>query len=242
VFNEYVYMSDDKVREFIPRDLRWWSRLRAKKLTGRAGVAGVGATLELEPADLARSAKQLEKIEEYISEHAPWYTVPDLKPGDWVLFEARIGYQVTDRDPAGGAVLFCQAGRRDDPARRIFLHGSASNLVGQPAATASGESGGYGYSSPGGFSLALEAFTGPQPERSFWQRFTTSATTPVRFDQGSLPHHLQSYFENVACTDWFWDQAPNLGGWARITTIIDLPTLPFDVVVASPLFVRHQRP
>jgi hypothetical protein len=134
--------------------------MRAKKAGVKAQISGVEAWLELEPADLARTASHFPKLEKHLSEFGLWYEEPGLTPGDWVLFEGRIGYQVMGQNPAQGAVLFCQAGGRAGPSR----------------------------------------------------------------------------------TEWYLGLAPYLGGCAKVTSVIDLPTLPFEVVVASPLFVRHQRP
>lgn len=248
VYDEYVYLSDDKVAQFIPRDVRWWSKIRAKKFTGKAGIGGFEASAEFESVDLARMGGHLDKLERHILEFSRWYEEQDLVPGNWVSFEGRIGCQVTDRDPARGAVLFCQAGSLDEPSRRIVLHGSAEHLVRATPANQTASSGlarsNPGYSRSDGLPLILEAVGDaalPDTEQTFWRTFSSppGRSTPAL---DTLPQRLETLFTDIVGTETYLECAPYLGGCARVSRVVNLPTLPFDVVVASPLFVRYQRP
>ncbi|MEJ2856030.1 MULTISPECIES: SAVMC3_10250 family protein [unclassified Saccharothrix] len=242
MFHEYVYLSDAKVRQFIPADAPWWRRMRAKKLAGAAKVAGVEASLELEPSDIARKAELLNRLVEHITLTGRWYTDRDVRAGEWVFFEGRIGYQVTGPDPQAGAVLFCEAGEPTGATPRIVLHGSARHLVtggAAPTRTAVAPTPG-GFSEFDGAKSVVEAVGRSAmsvPERTFWRLFDRSTATG-----DALPHHLRTLFREVAGTDSFLDAAPFLGGCARVTTVVRPPHLPFPVVLASPLYVRHERP
>jgi hypothetical protein len=75
------------------------------------------------------------------------------------------------------------------------------------------------------------------PERAFWRLFDR---TPAQAE--ALPRHLEVLFREIAGTDEYLASAPFLGGCAKVTRVVRSPRLPFPVVVASPLFVRHERP
>ncbi len=75
------------------------------------------------------------------------------------------------------------------------------------------------------------------PERAFWRLFDRATAAGE-----ALPHHVGTLFREVAGTSSFLDAAPFLGGCARVTTVVRPPNLPFPVVLASPLYVRHERP
>jgi hypothetical protein len=242
VFHEYVYLSNDKVREFLPSEQSWWSRIRTKKFGGKAGGAGVEVSLEFEPSEAAASHARLEKIRDHISEVGRWYQEDDLTSGEWVFFEGRIGYQALEE----GAVLFCESGGLTAGNNRIVLHGSAANLVGRTVTAAAPTSvPAGGFSDPGGAASVLEAAIGRTTalevaERLFWRQFTDPKKPFASRD--SLDRHVKTLFTQVACTDSFRNHAPFLVGCARITTVVKPSSLPFGVVVASPLFVRRARP
>jgi hypothetical protein len=244
MFNEYVYLSNDKVRQFLPSEQSWWSRIKAKKFGGKAGAAGLEVSLEFEPSEAAASNARLEKIRDHIGEAGRWFEEPGLTPGEWVFFEGRIGYQALDE----GAVLFCQSGGLTPSKNRIVLHGSATNLVGTTVTSAASTSiPAGGYSNPGSAASVLEAALGRTDmlevaERQFWRRFTDNAPKKPFAGQESLSRHVETLFKEVACTDWFHSYSPFLAGCARITAVVEPTSLPFGVVVASPLFARRARP
>jgi hypothetical protein len=251
--DEYVYLSDAKLRQFIPTDVRWWSRMRTRKASGSVGMGGTRASLELEPTDLARSAVQLSKVVKHISEYGRWYEEPGLVAGDWVFFEGRIGWQVIDQDPAPGAVLFCQIVQPDTENQKIVLHGSVAHLIGLPSAPEQGTGTPRSnpsmatllrYSNPASFPSILEwASTSvlPRSERTFWRLLNKTPRTAQHGSEG-LRQHLTILLDYVANSDWFLSTAPYLNGCARVTAVVKPADRPFAVVIASPLFIRHQRP
>jgi hypothetical protein len=241
MFDEYVYLSNRKLRQFLPSDPSWWSRIRAKKLGGKA--AGVEVSLEFEPAEVAVSEARLRKVSDYIEEISRPYEDPGLTAGEWVYFEGRIGYQPLD----GGAVLFCQSGELTPGGNRIVLHGSADNLVGVGGGAVSTVASAGGHSNPGSATSVLEAALGrvdplDVADRRFWRRFTDNAPSAPFGGYESLTRHVEKLFSEVAGTDWFHNYSPFLAGCARVTAVVESTALPFDVVVASPLFVRSARP
>ncbi|WP_268747414.1 SAVMC3_10250 family protein [Amycolatopsis rifamycinica] len=241
---EYVYLSHAKLAEFLPVEQRWWSRIRAKKFAAKAGAAGAEVSLEFEPVEAAASTARLEKIRDHIGEAGRWFEEPGLTPGEWVFFEGRIGYQALE----GGAVLFCQSGELKPSGNRIVLHGTAAHLMSTTAAaTPLSSVPPGGYSNQGGAVAVLAAALGrPEKlevaERQFWRRFTGNAPEHPFAGPGSLTRHVETLFEEVACTDWFRTYSPFLVGCARVSAVVESSSLPFDVVVASPLFVRRARP
>lgn len=241
--HQYVYLSDAKVRQFIPDDVPWWRRMRAKKMAGGAKVSGVEVSLELEPEELGRRADLLNRLIEEVA-LSRWYTEPDVHAGEWVFFDGRIGYQVTGPDLHSGAVLFCEAGDLTGTTPRILLHGSARHLIvtggPAPARTTALAPAPGGFSEYDGAKSAVEAVgrsSMSAPERAFWRLFDRATASGE-----ALPQHVGTLFREVAGTDAFWDAAPYLGGCARVTTVVRPPNLPFPVVLASPLYVRHERP
>jgi hypothetical protein len=238
MFNEYVYLSDAKLRQFGPSDASWWSRMRIKKITGKARIGPVETTVEIEASDVARSEADVQKLIEHLSADARWYREDGLIPGTWVYFEGRIG----SRSLPDGGVLFCEAGKPDKTATRILLHGSAKHLAGVTPAAVPREPGMHSHieaaSSVVESALANVSLTGS--ERAFWGAFgRRESRVPGPVD---LAAHVSKVFREVACTDEYFESAPYVGGCARVSAVLRPPGLAFGVVVASPLFVRSTRP
>lgn len=243
MLNEYVYLSNDKVRQFLPAEQSWWSRIRTKKFGAKASMGGIGLSVEVEPSEDAATTARLGQAIARIEEDGRWFEEPDLEPGHWVFFEARIGYQALDE----GAVLFCQSGELKASQNRIVLHGSATNLVGTTSSATPSAAWAGGHSNPGSAASVLEAAlarpdTLKATERQFWRRFTNNAPQRQFAGHESLSQHVGTLFTEIACTDSFRNYSPFLVGCARVTTIVQPGPLPFSVVVASPLFVRRERP
>ncbi|MER7246995.1 SAVMC3_10250 family protein [Kribbella sp. NPDC000426] len=243
MYHEFVYLSDEKVRQFVPIEAAWWRGLRAKKIGAGLGMTPVEASLEVEMAEVAGDDRKLPRLIRYLEESARYYTEPDLIPGEWVMFDGRIGIAHLDAPPAVGAVLFCEAAPITVETPRIILHGSARHFrpgTALDADTSTVRQAG-GYSLPSGLAPILEsanrAGRGRQHLGMLREVFNRS-TTP----DSDLNVNLTKYFHDVACSGEYLDVAPYLGGLARVTAVVDPPRLPFPVVVASPLFVRYERP
>jgi hypothetical protein len=80
---EFVYLSDAKLRQFVPEPRRFGRQGAIKVATPLGGV-------DLEPSqDPERSRLQhLQQVMRRIDLEAEWFTEPDLRPGRWIQFEA----------------------------------------------------------------------------------------------------------------------------------------------------------
>lgn len=237
MFHEYVYLSDAKLRQFVPSEPSWWSRIRVRKFGGKARIASLETSVEMDVADAADT--EVRKLIDHLAGDAQWYRRDGLIPGTWVFFEGRIGY----RSLPGGAALFCEAGGWDRTSTRILLHGSANHLVGRTAVAAAVQPNGS-YSDiddvPSALHSAVVKSVRPEDEGAFWGRLGRRRD-PMPWPVG-LAGQVEAVFRQVACTDEYFDAAPYLAGCARVSTVVRPAGLPFDVVLASPLFVRHARP
>lgn len=233
MFHEYVYLSDAKLRQFVPSEPSWWSRLRVRKLAGKARVASLETSVEIDVGDVADA--EVRKLVDHLSEDAQWYRQDGLLPGTWVFFEGRIGYESL----TGGAALFCEAGGWDKTSTRILLHGSATHLVGRTAVPAPDQpQGSFSHIDdvPSVLHSAMVKSVPQGDERAIWGRLGR------RRAPADLPSQVEALFRRVVCTDSYLSSAPFLAGCARVSAVVRPAGLPFGVVLASPLFVRHARP
>ena len=128
---ELVYLSDSKLRQFIPerRRGRIGQRLTAFRLTTPVGG------LEFEAAGEASAGRQkhehLASVVRHIEEQASWFQDPGVRAGKWVYFEAPCTILV----PHVGTVMFIDstpgavAGYEQPHGSRLLLHGSSSHLL-----------------------------------------------------------------------------------------------------------------
>ncbi|MGW5678897.1 SAVMC3_10250 family protein [Streptomyces sp. NPDC003860] len=126
---EVIYLSEGKLNEFLPAPRR--ARPVVKL---RAGMPFAGLDVETPaPNNLQDLLLHLKQVEKQTARHAPLHTDPDLEPGRWVKFEARMTW-VTLRGRYRNLVLFVDSERSPDAAtaRRLLLHGSARHLLGRP--------------------------------------------------------------------------------------------------------------
>ena len=236
---EYVYISDDKLRMFIPTDPHWWQRGRVRNVRAEigAGPAKAGLDVDLETEQLISQSIRLGHVERQVSRVATSADDPGLLPGDWVFFDGRIGCHVVNIEPKPGAVLFCQipSARR----RSVLLHGSAIHL--KDRRQASEASAGV----PVAFSATEEV---PRIIREaaadtadafgrVWYGLKEQETRTV----AGLVADLTDFYAFVVKTDWFLASAPFLAGFALVSAVVPLPD-GTEVLIGSPLFVRRARP
>jgi hypothetical protein len=129
---ELVYLSDAKLRQFVPegrRRTRIGRRLTSFRLEASTPVGGGGVEVGLaeggEPGVVGRLAEVVAQVEE----RALWYGDPEARAGRWVWFEAPFNILV-GRDTV--LFLHAPAARGDEPephALRLLLHGSATHLL-----------------------------------------------------------------------------------------------------------------
>ena len=236
--DEYVYISDAKLRALIPSNPRWWARMRARRIQGGIHAGGAQIGVDMETDDLLRLAARLQKAEYHAAGTAKWYEDDTLTAGDWMFFEGRIGCHVIDLEPRPGAVLFCQIPPTDG--RSVLLHGSAVHMMDRPEIGSLPLSVMTPFSSPAAFPRIVQQvlINDADPLWVFWRRFSHRDPTTAEQD---LQSNLAELHSRVVGTDWFQASAPYLAGFAYVSGIVQGPN-GVEVVVGSPLFIRRARP
>ncbi|MCX5415732.1 SAVMC3_10250 family protein [Streptomyces sp. NBC_00059] len=136
---ELVYLSDSKLRQFLPergQRRRIGRRLRMFRLDGNTPVGGGGFEVHLDgdgPTTAEDRAHRLASTIDHLESHALWFTDPDTRPGRWIYFEAPLSFfHVDSRDPDVGTVLFVDVpgiDGYDQDGTCLILHGSAKHLL-----------------------------------------------------------------------------------------------------------------
>lgn len=236
--DEYIYISNAKLRGLLPTNPRWWARMRARRVQAGvgAGVAHVGADLETD--ELVRQAAQIQQAERQAADTAKWYEDDTLTAGDWMFFEGRIGCHVVDMEPKPGAVLFCQIPL--DTGRSVLLHGSAVHLPGRSALGSVPVSVTTPFSASAEFPRIIQQVrvSEADPLWRFWRAFRYQDPATAEAD---LQTNLTELYRRVVGTDWFQASAPYLSGFAYVSGLVGRPD-GSELVVGSPLLVRRARP
>ncbi|MEU9877171.1 SAVMC3_10250 family protein [Streptomyces phaeochromogenes] len=126
---EIVYLSDRKLREFLPEKRRRVPRGKWQLTTPFGGLG-----LEPEAPDVERErTERLEQIVGHVSLSARWFTEDGLLPGTWVQFEAPLNYRIL-HGTAHDMVIFFDVrhpmeGYETGGSVRLLLHGSAQHLT-----------------------------------------------------------------------------------------------------------------
>ncbi|MFG2292806.1 SAVMC3_10250 family protein [Streptomyces sp. NPDC048603] len=128
---ELIYLSDGKLHQFVPAARRT-PRTGALRLTTPVG----GIDVDAPAADAERQRlRRLDQVDRHLQESARWFAEPDLRPGQWVQFEAPL-HCVTLGGTYRNLVLFADTapGREPEHDReagcRLLMHGSAHHLLG----------------------------------------------------------------------------------------------------------------
>jgi hypothetical protein len=251
---ELVYLSNRKLEQFmLSRPRRWWQRAGVEGEVRLPGLGGVKVTRPNEPAERARP--ELDRVIDALerSERAArWFTEDDLRPGQWVHFEARLNHSVMDEENFRSAVLFLQPGWTTSPTGRnlqLLLHGSAEHLAGAP---------------PRPVQMSLEVYQGRHSDHSFFHDVHASnelrrSVRDVAGELDSLHHDPQpgEAGETIESDDWFAQTVTTIvrrledrlspataawmAGYARITATVRRPDVapPQYVVVGTPLYVEY---
>jgi hypothetical protein len=248
---EYVYISDKKLKGFIPEDPKWWQRGRIRNVHGHAeaGVSQAKASID---ADLALTDKLIEEASPFATSLkvarvakalegglATSMDDPGVRAGDWIFFDGWIGCHVVDIEPKPGAVLFAEL--PNARGRSVLLHGSAIHLEDRRQATDVPQT------VPMPFSAREEAPSiirraGVGPADAFSQVLHgLKGDRRGAVTLAELVGDIADFYATVVKTDWFKRSAPFLAGFARVTAIVPLPD-GTEVVIGSPLFVRYARP
>ncbi|MEE4598940.1 SAVMC3_10250 family protein [Streptomyces sp. DSM 41524] len=128
---EIAYLSEGKLRQFIPEPRRL-PRASALRLTTPFGGIDVDAPA---PEGEFGQLRHLREVHQHLELVAEWYTEPQLRPGQWVQFEAPLRC-VTLSGADQDLVLFVDSVRAWGANRatagdcRLLMHGSARHLRG----------------------------------------------------------------------------------------------------------------
>lgn len=234
----YVYLSDGKLRSMIPRDPRWWSRMRARRVQAGLAAAGAKIAVDLETTALLRLGAEINKAEWDAGTTGKWYEDDSLEVGDWMFYEGRIGCHVVDLEPAPGAVLFCQVRSAGD--RAVLLHGSAKHLVGRAPASEPPGAPSSPFSDPSAFPDIVQQAS-PIENEPLWRFWRQFGRRNLRDPDDALQAALAGLYARVVDTAWFRASAPNLAGCALVSAIMPAPD-GGEFLIGSPLFVRRSRP
>ncbi|WP_109031372.1 SAVMC3_10250 family protein [Streptomyces rubrogriseus] len=235
---EFVYVSDGKLQQFLPKPSRLM-RPSAIRLTTPLGG------LDVEPgtpgAERGR-LQHLERVDKHLNSQADWFADPELRPGRWVWFEAPLRF-ITLRGAYQHLVLFADPAPGEDPAHeqetgcRLLMHGSARHLLGYAPVTIDGPplEGIEGGSSIGTTFLTTAGHV--VQALSLEHNPAADSTPPPSLDlSGAGVRHL------VDALDARHEQAGSaalMHGYARVTSVLPATDSAQRLVVASPLTVEY---
>ncbi|MFF9569367.1 SAVMC3_10250 family protein [Streptomyces sp. NPDC014685] len=237
---EIVYLSEGKLRQFVPEPRRV-PRAGALRVTSPFGGIDMDAPVADSEQGQLRHLRDVCRCVELV---ADWYTAPGLRPGQWVQFEAPLRC-VTLSGAHQDLALFVDpaGGRGADPVAdggcRLLMHGSVRHLRGWIPVAVDGpalEAGDWCSSLGTAFvtraGQVVEALTrhrDPLPAEQ------TPSRTAVRLhDRG-----VQELLDALDGEDGSIDMSAMMVGYARVTGVLpSTPTTP-RCVVASPLVVEY---
>ena len=236
---EVVYLSDGKLRQFLPiRGRRWpW----ASRLSVTTPFGGA----EVEPASTDTEAVRLRTLAKVVAEVQKKALAPEdpgAGAGQWIEFEAPM-LQLTPREFAGTLLFLSVAA---PPGPRLLLHGSAAHLtnaipqpVDSPAdETASTTVMGGGSSGPEFVTEVVRASPGRAllTDLEHQPPATDSAPDPGFSPLPEAVGELVSALDRQA----YPEAAPRMHGFARLTAdpLTD-PRSGTGYLVASPLLVEY---
>ncbi|MFG3260126.1 SAVMC3_10250 family protein [Streptomyces sp. NPDC048172] len=241
---EVVYLSDGKLRQFLPIRGRRWPRASRVNVTTPFG----GAEMERAAADTeAERLKRLGKVVAEIQSRVRVPEDPGVRAGHWIEFEARL-HQLTPREFAG-MLLFLSVADAEGDARangpRLLLHGSAAHLANAIPQPVDGPADETVVTGTDGFSSGPTFFTQvvrASPGRAFLSDLEEQpSATDVGRGPGLSPLP-EAVGELVRTLDrqTFPETAARMRGFARVSAepLTD-PGTGATFLVASPLLVEY---
>lgn len=125
---ELLYLSESKIRQFVPQLRTAWSRPDITVTLPFGSVAFQGA-----PDARRTQLRHLARVVKEIDRSARWFTEESLQPGAWVSFEAPMNY-FTLGAPFNGVLLFADIPQATESyptggSVRLVLHGSSRHLL-----------------------------------------------------------------------------------------------------------------
>lgn len=236
---EIVYLSESKLRQFVPEPRRIL-RTRALRVTTPLGGIDVDPPApDVEQAQL----RHLRDVCREIDLVAGWYASPDLRPGQWVRFEAPLRC-VTLSGAHHDLVLFVDPaeGRGSGPAThggsRLLMHGSARHLRGWSAVPMDGPALEV-ENSASSLGTAFVTRAGQVVETLTRHRDTLQAEETTRTAVGLHGRGVRELLNALDDEDDSIDVSAVMSGYARITGILPGTGVNSPCVVASPLLVEY---
>ncbi|MFH8363310.1 SAVMC3_10250 family protein [Streptomyces anulatus] len=240
---EIVYLSESKLRQFLPEPRRA-PRTGALRLTTPLGGIDMDApAVDGEQAQL----RHLREVYKHVELVAGWYEAPNVLAGQWVQFEAPLRC-VTLSGAHQDLVLFVDpAGERGaDPVAeggcRLLMHGSVRHLKSWTPLSVDGPALEAGSSSVSSLGTAFVTRAGQVVE------VLTSHRDPLPAEQTSSRTEMrlhgrgvQELLDALDDEDDIIDVSAMMTGYARVTGILPSTSATPRCVVASPLVVEYAR-
>lgn len=213
---ELVYLSERKLRQFqVPKKRRFSVR--------EIGIPGIGQVGIDQQAD-----SHLDAVIAHLEGTARWYE-EDVQVGQWVHFEARLGYHVLGGENHPTVLLLAEPADRTG-SRRLVLHGSPEHLLGgQATPPATDWDDGVLHGSFASFLRPL-----------IRHLMITEDKNPVE-DDGKSGALLR---QGLRMLNRFLDRAldPDTAAWMAGYARVTMNTAGLPVVIASPLYVEYVSP
>ncbi|MGM9337579.1 SAVMC3_10250 family protein [Streptomyces murinus] len=237
---EIVYLSESKLRQFVPAPRRV-PRTGALRVTTPLGGIDMDA-----PAANAEQGqlRHLHDVSKHVELMAGWYAQPDLRPGQWVQFEAPLrcvtlggAHQdlVLFVDPAGRG----RTGSVADEDCRLLMHGSVRHLRGWtpmsvdgPALEVENSASSLGTAFVTRAGQVVEALTRHRDPLPLEQ---TPSREAVRLHRQGVQELLDALDDE----DDSIDTSAMMTGYARVTGLLSSAGATSRCVVASPLVVEY---
>ncbi|MFJ3141340.1 SAVMC3_10250 family protein [Streptomyces halstedii] len=237
---EIVYLSESKLRQFLPEPRRV-PRTGALRLTTPLG----GIDMDAPAADVEQGQlRHLRDVHKHVELVAGWYASPDLRPGQWVQFEVPLRC-VTLSGAHQDLVLFVDsAGGRGtdldaDGLCRLLMHGSVRHLrswaptsVDGPALEAESSVSSLGAAFVTRVGQVVDVLTSHRDPLPAEQ---TSSRTEMRLHGRGVQELLDALDDE----DDDIDVSAMMTGYARVTGILPGTSATPRCVVASPLVVEY---
>ncbi|MFJ6792732.1 SAVMC3_10250 family protein [Streptomyces sp. NPDC091268] len=237
---EIVYLSESKLRQFVPEPRRV-PRAGALRVTSPFGGIDMDAPA---PDSEQGQLRHLRDVYKHVGLVADWYEAPDLRPGQWVQFEAPIRC-VTLSGAHQDLVLFVDSGSgtgtepAPDERSRLIMHGSVRHLRGWtpmpvdgPALEVENSASSLGTAFVTRAGQVVEALTRLRDPLSAEQSPPRSA---VRLHGRGVQELLNALDDE----DGGIDMSAMMTGYARITGVLPSTPAAPRCVVASPLVVEY---
>ncbi|MGW6482738.1 SAVMC3_10250 family protein [Streptomyces sp. NPDC055059] len=235
---EFLYLSDGKLRQFLPEPHRF---VRPGAVRLNTPVGGVDVDAPASDSERKRM-RHLQQVDKHLNERAEWFAEPGRRPGQWVWFEAPLRC-VTLRGAYQHMVLFADPAPGTDPqyeretSCRLLLHGSAHHLMGYaPVAVEGPPLEGIEGGSSIGTTFLTTAGQAVQALSLEHDPLAEGVQVPRTDLHGSGVHELMDAID----TRYVPAQgAAMMSGYARVTAELPATSTAARCLVASPLSVEY---